>query len=293
MPFAQVVEENGQKKLAPVPGGIAGGGVDAEARALAGQAKEIAEAALPISGGAMTGAVSNLTLAGLEALKYDASAVSGQQVMDYAPQMAPESGVTIHVDAESPNASDTNGLYEGRGLTEEMPFLSFGAAVSLANARFAGGVVNILLHSNVEFSGALNPTPAIKYLSITSDATKRTIFTNGINCNMGNVYFGSAHFEAINDSIPYFIRSMGGYGQPTLRLYSSGVSFKGAVTQGAICLWSCGFCYILGGGTFPGSDVTGKKYFNCKGSVICAPDGSANNLPGNDAGYTDPTSKIC
>lgn len=377
MPFAQVVEENGQKKLAPVPGGIAGGGVDAEARALAGQAKTIAEAALPISGGAMTGALtigmdnpvlklkqtdaditqlpvldqysgihfvdqnsvnmamveSNYRADGSSSLgmiaynrnadgsnvysilrsiieksgtgyatcyhpranNYGNDIVTMKSMKDYALNKL-VSTLELHVNSDSSDASDTDGLNEGRGLSEDMPFLTPVAAINFINSNYANSSVFLTLHSDVAFSSlGIGVNPSLYGLYVRSDSTRRKITTTGISVNMGMMVFDNIDFHAQGASIGSFLTAIS-RGPYCVVRFDKNCSFTGTVTGGTVNASFGGIVYCDSADSrpaFSGSNVTGPRYSLAGGSRIFTRNAGENYFPGTTAGTKDASSVYC
>lgn len=255
----------------------------ASTRENAESAKNLAEAALPLAGGTMTGAVSNLKLAGLEALSYDAGAVNGRQVMDYAPEVS--AYVAIHVNSDSVLASDTADLNNGRGLSENMPFASLPGALSWASRHYsAGTVVEIILHSDITLSEQLFiKSPFSAALIIRSDDTLRTInVVTRTTVQAGCVKFRNLNFNAAS-SINSFLFAESVYGSATMIVLTDAISFNGVVSQCTLASASFAKIYIMSACALTGN-VSGKKYALTNGAGLII---SGKTIPGTVDGTKD------
>lgn len=283
MALSQVIEENGVKKLAPMPGATNVGA--AEAMAVAAEAKATAEAALPKAGGEMTGPVSNFKLSGLAANIYDASAVSSKWVKDYAPRKTGNSSVLW---VNELTGSDTANLMEGRGFSQDMPFLTLVAAAAWASAHMSGSAVTINLDSDINLPSGLNVVcPNLGTLIISAD-THTINLGAPISVSYGKLNIKRGKFVAAS-SMRCFMYAAGLAGcNPVLSLEHT-IELQGTVTEAAIMAAYGGTVIMYTGSELTGN-VTGKRYsaLNC-GRILVGGRG-AEAIPGTEAGICDASS---
>lgn len=284
MAFSQVIEDKNSptgKSLVRLSGATDAG--SAAAMAVAQEAKQTADAALPKAGGEMTGPVSNLKIGGvLDADLYDASAVTMKAMKDYAPMNLAMTSM-IHVGGD--NASDTADLNAGRGLSADKPFASLTGALLWAvmnTVRFTN--LTLMIHSDLvyDYSGQIW-NPNIGRIQLISSDTNQHIITlqQPIELVCGNLTF-EYNLKLVSSGVSNFFYINGLMGACRLTI-GEGVELSGEVTE-SIRVANGGVCVVAGNMT---GVVTGKKYSCTTGGMIIG----ASKIPGTEAGTCDANSK--
>ena len=234
---------------------------------------------------------------------YSNDGVTFQSMVDYAPQKT-TAQKNIHVNANT--GSDTADLYNGRGLSEDMPFKTPLAALAYADSNIVGMYdVNIILHSDCSCAlpqRFLNS----RLLNIMSDGTKRKLtLTDNIWMLQGAVRFSNlsiamqSYFMTAKDQNFSRFAFVGvDFTGTAMKICANGgvVDFEGSCTfngtasaDGLITADIGGKASLWNGASLSGS-VAGKRYAAKNGSSILVQGKGPNAIPGSEAGSCDATS---
>lgn len=213
---------------------------------------------------------------------YTKQIVTMRKLKDYAVKKTPLFS-EIHVGGA--NASDTANLFQGRGLSADMPFATLSAAFAWVNQSMnaQSSPIKFILHSDQSLSGNHALNPAILENQVVSDDTKRTVTINTFTVLSGTVTFGNVNLQGASGAA-YGLCSNGSYGSSMTKI-AGGVSINGAFSASVVYANVRGCINVV---ETPTGNATGKKYVATNGSLIIG----ASKLPGSEAGTCDSTSHV-
>lgn len=153
----------------------------------------------------------------------------------------------IHVNADHANASDTEGLNQGRGLSEDMPFASFAGAFSWATGRYAGlPWVTIKIHSAIEIPSLYPKTPFFPLKVVGVGARRAVTLTSSLL-----LYWGHLTLENLAFSLgAYEIRSDASFHHTKLLLKDCSFTGSSYLVRGT---YASSSLYLEGANTFTGT----------------------------------------
>lgn len=214
---------------------------------------------------------------------YNNDIATFKSLVDYAAKN-PAVDFNVHIGGE--NASDTADLNDGRGLSAEMPFASFDAAVVWVCSRFASSIrnINLFVHEDMIWNSGIS-SGNLRSLTITT--VNNAILSVGQNALVrnGNVSFQNCKLHAEN--VPGLIRAEGAWGQPLIYI-GTGVELTGTVTRGAVCASYGGSVFMLQPFVST-SSVTGPRYRADQGAKIVR-ESTSIIIPGTADGFCDSSS---
>lgn len=193
------------------------------------------------------------------------------------------------------NASDTDGLFMGRGFSPDKPFASFRAALSHLVRNYTWeGTGKIILQDDITLSSSVDVwNLTFGLINIESDNINELRTINFVGNSFIQVRLGSLRFININftnSSANTFLASSGYYTYNSHLSIGGKVNFSGTVSLGTI-LATRGGSIIVEQNAIIGGNVTGPRYHINSNGVIDVCGAGANALPGSIAGTCDANSK--
>lgn len=218
-----------------------------------------------------------------DANAYGKEIATMKALKDYAMRRSPDA-IDVYIDTV--NGSDTAGLFQNRGFSEDMPFASLGAAIAFVKASYvnASNVRYNLLsdaslnaNSNQNMSGGMN-----SIIQSPAGKPKRTLTVSNVNILAGCMTLRDVNVQ-ISAGSGYMCKVFCKYGQGTL-VFAEGVSLSGQVSSATVIAEQCGRVFVQAD---IGGSVTGKRYSAATGGVIITNGRGANAIPGTIDGTTD------
>lgn len=172
---------------------------------------------------------------------------------------------TVFIHAGGENASDTEDLFNGRGLTEDKPFASLRGAIEFASNNYYSSrrIIVIVLHDDMTFTNEHLSNHGIS-IQITSDSVRRkiTFADKRMHLQFTNMTFNNVSIDMNN-----YCLMVNGWTRPSSVLMGN-VDFSGN-KMSITLIGKMSSVYVNGNLEFNGTVDPNGALFHVDGGLVC------------------------